>query len=120
MTAPARPELTATELAVLAGAAEGDTYAAIGARLGLHEKSVAKIAVRAGRKLGARSITNAVVLACRAGILDGRPQRHGDHAGYEAHRKRGERGKQICDPCREGEKAYRDGLKAARQAQEAA
>lgn len=111
MTAPARPVLTETELAVLAGAAEGDTYAVIGARLGLHEKSVSKIAVRAGRKLGARSIANAVILACRAGLLDGRPQRHGDRAGAVAHRRRGEDPRDCPLGCGEGEKAYRDALK---------
>ncbi|MEU9415204.1 helix-turn-helix transcriptional regulator [Streptomyces sp. NPDC048272] len=119
MTALARPVLTDTELAVLAGAAEGDTYAVIGARLGLHEKSVSKMAVRAGRKLGARGITNAVLLACRAGLLDGRPQRHGDHAGYEAHRRRGEDPK-LCELCSAGERAHKAALKARQRAQNAA
>ncbi|MBP2581884.1 DNA-binding CsgD family transcriptional regulator [Streptomyces sp. PvR006] len=104
------PELTDTEHAVLRGAARGDTYAVIAARLGLHDKSVNKIAFRLARKLGARNITNAVLLACQAGILDGRPRRHGDHAGYEAHRKRGEDPK-LCEPCRLGERAHRQAMK---------
>jgi DNA-binding CsgD family transcriptional regulator len=97
--------LTANELAVLRGASEGDTYAVIAARLGLAEKSVGKIAFRLARKLGASNITHAVLLACRAGILDGRPQRHGDHAGYAAHLYRGE---DPCEACRRGERVYRN------------
>jgi DNA-binding CsgD family transcriptional regulator len=114
VTAPARPALTEAELAVLIGAAEGDTYAVIGARLGLHEKSVSKVAVRAGRKLGAASIANAIFLACRAGLLDGRPQRHGDHAGYEAHRRRGET---PCEACKVGEREHRSRYKGRQRVQ---
>lgn len=105
--------LNANELAVLTAAAAGDTYAVIGARLGLCEKAVSKIAVRAGRKLGATNIANAVFLACRAGILDGRPQRHGDHAGYEAHRRRGET---PCEACKVGERAHRSRYKGRQKA----
>jgi hypothetical protein len=50
-----------------------------------------------------------VLLACHAGILDGRPRRHGDHAGYAAHVYRGE---EPCDACRAGELEYRAGLRA--------
>jgi DNA-binding CsgD family transcriptional regulator len=64
-------------------------------------------------KLGARSAAQAVLLACHAGYIDGRPQRHGDHPGYEAHIRRGDK---ICDPCRDGEKAYRAALKARQKA----
>ncbi|MFG2328286.1 hypothetical protein ACGFMM_01535 [Streptomyces sp. NPDC048604] len=104
-------ELTDNELAVIRGAAQGDTYAVIAARHGLHAKSVNKIAFRATRKLGGRNIAHAVLLACRAGILDGRPQRHGDHAGYEAHIRRGEDPKQCQEGCWAGERAYRNGRK---------
>ncbi|NJA56691.1 response regulator transcription factor [Streptomyces sp. NEAU-H3] len=55
-------------------------------------------------RLHARNITAAILLACRAGLLDGRPQRHGDHAGYEAHMRRGEK---ACDACYWAERAYR-------------
>lgn len=64
-------------------------------------------------KLGARSAAHAVFLACQAGILDGRPQRHGDHAGYSAHIKRGET---PCDDCKAGERAYRNDLNHNRSA----
>lgn len=103
------PLLTDNELAVLRGASEGDTYAVIASRLGLAEKSVGKIAFRLSRKLGAANITHAVLLACHAGILDGRPQRHGDHAGYAAHWYRGE---EPCEACRRGERVYRNARRA--------
>lgn len=129
MTAPARPEptsrrgpsrrpVTPHQLEALSLTAEGFTQAAIGRSLGIDEKSVGKLMTEVFRKLGAVNAPQAVLLACRAGLLDGKPfLRHGDHAGYEAHIRRRI---PLCDPCREGEKAYRDGLKAARQAQEAA
>ncbi|MFH9426022.1 response regulator transcription factor [Streptomyces sp. NPDC017529] len=60
--------------------------------------------------LRARNITNAILLACQVGLLDGRPQRHGDHAGFAAHFRRGE---EPCSSCVAGEKAYRAGLRAA-------
>jgi DNA-binding CsgD family transcriptional regulator len=97
------PLLTANELAVLQRAANGETYAVIARELGYAEKSVSKMALRLARKLGANNITHAVLLGCRAGILNGRPQRHGDHAGYTTHRKRGE---EPCDACKAGERAY--------------
>jgi DNA-binding CsgD family transcriptional regulator len=99
------PLLTANELAVLRRAADGQTYAVIARELGYAEKSVSKMALRLARKLGANNITHAVLLACRAGILNGRPrqERHGDHPGYTAHQKRGE---DACDACKAGESRY--------------
>ncbi|MCX4801746.1 helix-turn-helix transcriptional regulator [Streptomyces sp. NBC_01214] len=118
MTAPARPELTALEATVLRMVADGWTYAEIATRLTYTTSGITSVASRMFPKLGANSAPHAVFLACRAGILDGRPfLRHGDHAGYETHIRRRI---PLCDACREGEKAYRDGLKAARHAQEAA
>ena len=102
------PLLTDRELDVLQRMADGSTYVAIGREYGLSDRTVAWIGQGVMRKLGARSITQAVFLACRAGILDGRPQRHGDHAGYAAHWYRGE---EPCEACRAGERAYRNGLK---------
>ncbi|GGU62202.1 helix-turn-helix domain-containing protein [Streptomyces lavendofoliae] len=61
--------LTDTEYAVLRQAAMGDTYAVIAERMGYTEKSVAKMALRLARKLGARNITHAVYLACEKGLL---------------------------------------------------
>ncbi|WP_309140301.1 helix-turn-helix transcriptional regulator [Streptomyces sp. PKU-EA00015] len=67
-------------------------------------------------KLGASTAPHAVFLACQAGILDGRPRRHGDHAGYAAHVYRGE---DPCEACWDGERAYRAGRRAARRAAKA-
>jgi DNA-binding CsgD family transcriptional regulator len=107
------PSLTPNELVVLAAAAEGETYAVVARRLGMQPKSVNSLAHRLARKLGARNITHAVFLACRAGILDGRPRRHGDHAGYAAHVARGE---EPCEACWAGERAYRAERRRARKA----
>lgn len=124
MTAPAQvgpspvgggpaASLTENELTVLQRAAQGETYAAIAQALGYAEKSINKMALRLNRKLGAANITHAVLLACQAGLLDGKPRRHGDHAGFAAHQYRGE---EPCEACWEGERAYRRDRKAARKA----
>ncbi|WP_327300419.1 LuxR C-terminal-related transcriptional regulator [Streptomyces goshikiensis] len=112
MTAPARPVLTDVELTVLQGAAEGRTYATLGRQLSLTEKSVGNVAMRVIDKFDARSITHAVFLACRAGVLDGQRRRHGDHAGYAAHVYRGEDPKECPYGCWEGERVYRTAQRA--------
>lgn len=88
--------LTANELGVLRGAAAGQTYAVIGRQLGLNEKSIAKIAFRAARKLGARNITNAVWVATLTGVI-GRYPDCGDRAAYLRHLRRKET---PCPACR--------------------
>jgi len=105
--------LTPNEVTVLQRAAQGETYATIAHSLGYAEKSVNKMAYRLARKLGASNITHAVFLACQAGLLDGRPRRHGDHAGFAAHVRRGE---EPCGVCWDGERAYRQDRKAVRKA----
>lgn len=126
MTAPAQvgpssssggpaPSLTPNEMAVLERAALGDTYAVIARSLGYQEKSVSKMALRLARKLGANNITHAVFLACQAGILNPN-QRHGDHAGFIAHQRRGEDPWECRLGCPEGERAYRRERRAARRA----
>lgn len=114
MTAPARPVLTELEVEVLRLASEGLGYEEIAKRIYVIPRRATAIKTSALRKLGARNIANAVFLACRAGILDGRPQRHGDHAGYEAHRKRGE---DPCEACRAGEREHRSRYKGRQRAQ---
>lgn len=111
MTAPARPELTDRELEVLRFLVQGLTLHEIAARLQVEPITVRVYAKRMRDRLGAATNPQAVFLACRTGVLDGRPQSHGDHNGYEAHIRRGDRGDAICDACREGEKAYREALK---------
>jgi len=98
-----RPTLTAHELRVLELVSLGRTHQEIAAELTLTPKGVTPTVSRAIRKLGARNAPHAVLLACRAGLLDGRPQRHGDHAGFTAHQRRGET---PCDACVQGELDY--------------
>lgn len=120
MTAPARsvPRLTVLERQTLELVAQGVTYQQIGRQRGTSEIAPKNQMARVLRKLGAQSAAHAVLLACQAGLLDGRRQHHGDHNGYEAHIRRGDRGDEICDACRDGEKAYRAGLREARRTQE--
>jgi DNA-binding CsgD family transcriptional regulator len=106
------PSLTSNELAVLERAANGQTYAVIARDLGYVEKSVSKMALRLARKLGANNITHAVFLACQMKILDP-TRRHGDHAGFNAHKYRGE---DPCQACWDGERAYRAERREARKA----
>ncbi|MFJ8208149.1 helix-turn-helix transcriptional regulator [Streptomyces sp. NPDC096033] len=109
-------DLTVTELNVLQGAATGESYAATARRIFITEKSVSNVATRVMRKLGAETMPHAVLLACQAGILDGRPRRHGDHAGYVAHKRRGEDPKDCPFGCQEGELAYKAARWRARRA----
>ncbi|MFB7605244.1 response regulator transcription factor [Streptomyces gardneri] len=104
--------LARRELAVLTLVSQGLSYGECARQL---QPPVAENTAKAHMKhilakLGARSAPHAIFLACQAGILDGRPRRHGDHAGYEAHRKRGEDPKQ-CEPCRLGERAHKQAMK---------
>lgn len=104
--------LAGRELEVLRRVATGSSYVDLAAEWFIAEVTVRGYGLRAMRKLGASSITHAVFLACQVGILDGRPQRHGDHAGYVAHTRRGET---PCTACDVGEKAYRASLRANRK-----
>ncbi|MGV9891684.1 hypothetical protein [Streptomyces sp. NPDC003395] len=110
------PSLSPIELAVLDGVAHGLTYMQIAKKTGYAFRGVTDVGVRVVRKLGATDLAHAVFLACRAGILDGRPERHGDHAGFIAHQRRGE-DPWACElGCPEGERAYRRERRAARRA----
>jgi len=109
---PTGPALDNRELHVLQRQADGIPLREIAAELHLTTGGVGNINRAITRKLGARNITNAVLLACQAGILDGRPRRHGDHAGYAAHLYRGE---EPCAACWAGERAYRAERRRARK-----
>ncbi|MFD6113639.1 LuxR C-terminal-related transcriptional regulator [Streptomyces yangpuensis] len=114
MTASARPlpSDSGRVLDVLTLLAEGYTLQQIAHDWGVGPGTVRIYAARMRRYLGAETNAQAVLLACRAGILDGRRQeRHGDHAGYAAHVRRGEDPKQ-CEPCAAGERAYRAAQRA--------
>lgn len=107
------PSLTGRELDVLTKMAHGSTYVRLAREYGLAEPTMRGIGATLAKKLGAESITHAVFLACRAGILDGRPrsQRHGDHNGYTQHQKRRE---DACAACKAGERVYQAQRRAAR------
>jgi DNA-binding CsgD family transcriptional regulator len=107
------PDLTDHQLQILALVAAGRTHAEIAAELTLTPKGATAAVNRVLAKLGAANAPHAVLLACQAGILDGRPRRHGDHAGYAAHVYRGE---EPCEACWAGERAYRAERRAARRA----
>lgn len=110
----AAQELTANRLEVLRLIAAGRTYREAARDLGIKPPAVANRMQQVVRQLGASTVPHAVLLACQAGILDGRPfLRHGDHAGYEQHVRRRI---PICDACREGERAYRAGQREAKVA----
>ena len=104
--------LTEHELRVLELVALGNTHEAIGLQLVMTAKGVTPTVNRAIKKLGAHNAPHAVLLACRLGLLDGRPQRHGDHPGFIAHQRRGE---DPCEACWDGERAYRRARRAARK-----
>lgn len=105
--------LTAHELRVLELVALGRTHQEIASDLVMTRKGVTPTVNRAIRKLGAANAPHAVLLACRAGILDGRPQqRHGDRPGFRAHERRGE---EPCDACKAGEAEYRAEMRRKRR-----
>ena len=107
--------LTDRQATVLRLASEGLTHRQIARQLRIRDKSVSYLVSEVLIRLGAENITHAVLLGCRAGLLDGRPQRHGDHAGFAAHERRGE-DPWACESCAEGERAYRRERRAARKA----
>ncbi|MEV6580213.1 LuxR C-terminal-related transcriptional regulator [Streptomyces sp. NPDC051582] len=115
---PSKRPLTEHQLTALQLAAGGATQAAIGRSLGIDGKSVGKLMTEVFRKLGAVNMPNAVFLACHAGYLDGRRRTHGDHAGYEAHRRRGEDPKLCRLGCPEGEAEHRKRYPKSRKAPE--
>ncbi|MFF0009638.1 response regulator transcription factor [Streptomyces tibetensis] len=108
--------LTARQLDILQRIAQGQSWQRIGRHLGLTESGVGSHNTQILRKLGAQTSAHAVFLACAAGILDP-TRRHGDHAGFAAHKYYGE---EPCEACWDGERAYRRDLRAARKAKSAA
>lgn len=105
------PNLSGNELAVLQGSADGETYAQTAKRISLTDKSVANVGRRLMAKLGAQTMAQAVFISVRLRILDP-TRRHGDHAGFAAHRYHGE---EPCGACWEGERAYRRERRVARR-----
>lgn len=95
MTRPANVNLTDREGEVLVRMANGETYARIARDLGCSDRTASWIGQQVMRKLGAKSIAQAVHLAHIAGLLGPEPQ-CGSRAAYLRHLRRGE----DCDPCR--------------------
>ncbi len=110
--------LTEREHAVLVGVANGSSYRDLAREWGIEEITVRGYGHRVLTKLGASSIAHAVHLAHRAKIL--RSERHGDHAGFNAHVYRGEDPWACTEGCPEGERAYRAERRAARREAKAA
>ena len=104
--------LTERDIELLRRVANGATYIQLAREWHLAEITVRWAGSKVLKKLGANHITHAVFLACQAGLLDGKPRRHGDHAGFAAHLRRGE---EPCESCWDGERAYRREKKGARK-----
>jgi DNA-binding CsgD family transcriptional regulator len=111
---PSSRPVTEHQLNALRLAADGKTHKQIARALSIDEKSIGKLMTEIFRKLGAVNMPNAVLLACRVGLLDPK-RRHGDHAGFAAHRYRGE---EPCEACWDGERTYRRDRRAARKSGE--
>ncbi|MFF7795592.1 LuxR C-terminal-related transcriptional regulator [Streptomyces sp. NPDC007991] len=108
------PSLTDREFELLTRVAHGESYPQIAADWVVEHITVRTTGARVLRKLGANNITHAVFIAVQLRILDPR-RRHGDHAGFMAHQRRGEDPWACTQGCPEGERAYRRGRRAARQ-----
>jgi len=99
-----KPAVNEREIEFLSRLGRGETTRQIAEAWHMEMTSIWTVAERLRRKLGATTNEQAILLACQAGILDGRPQRHGDHAGFVAHTRRREA---PCDDCVRGELDYR-------------
>lgn len=106
--------LTARETEILRLVSQGRSYgeAARTVRPTVSENTAKAHMQHVLTKLGASTAPQAILLACQAGLLDGKPRRHGDHAGHAAHIYRGE---EPCEACVEGEKAYKAAWRAKRK-----
>jgi DNA-binding CsgD family transcriptional regulator len=104
--------LSSREAELLTRVAHGESYRDLARDWTVQEITVRTTGARVIKKLGANNITHAVFLAVQKGLLDP-TRRHGDHAGFAAHRYYGE---EPCEACWEGERAYRRNRKQARKA----
>ena len=106
------PSLTPHQREYLERLARGETAQQIAKDWHYEQSGSRSIATRIRKKLGAKTNTHAVFIAVQLKILDP-SRRHGDHAGFAAHRYYGE---EPCKACWEGERAYRRDRRAARKA----
>ncbi|MDT0270275.1 LuxR C-terminal-related transcriptional regulator [Streptomyces sp. DSM 44915] len=98
--------LSERQLEILRRVAAGQTHQQIARALDRAVITIRKDSTGLRAALGARSLAHAVHLAHGLRLLD--RERHGDHASYEAHRRRGET---PCGKCRAAERAYRQNLR---------
>ena len=105
------PSLARREVEYLERLARGETVQEIARSCHYEESGARSIGERLRKKLGAKTNTHAVVLAIQLRILDP-SRRHGDHAGFAAHRYHDE---DPCEACWGGERAYRAERRAARK-----
>jgi DNA-binding CsgD family transcriptional regulator len=97
------PSLSEREAEFLRRLTQGDTIQQIAEEWHYGESGARSIGERLRKKLGAKTNAQAVFIACELRILEPN-RRHGDHAGFAAHRYREE---EPCDDCWAGERAYR-------------
>ncbi|MFD5798639.1 LuxR C-terminal-related transcriptional regulator [Streptomyces diastatochromogenes] len=108
------PSLSPRETDLLRRLAQGDTLQEVARDWHYGESGARSIGERMRKKLGAKTNTQAVFIACQLKILDpGR--RHGDHAGFAAHVRHGEDPWACTQGCPEGERAYRAERRRARR-----
>lgn len=105
------PSLEAREVEFLDRMGHGQTIEQIAVSWRMRPSGARSFAERLRKKLGAKTNTHAVFIAVQLKILDP-TRRHGDHAGFAAHRYYGE---EPCEECWEGERAYRRERRAARK-----
>lgn len=109
------PSLEQREVEYLQRLAQGETIQEIARAWGYEESGARSIGERLRKKLGARTNTQALFIAVQLKFIDP-ARRHGDHAGFAAHRYRDE---EPCEACWDGERAYRRELRAARRVRQA-
>lgn len=109
------PVFSDREVQFLQRLARGETLQEVAREDNFSDSGIRWFAKRLRTKMGARTNEQLVFLSCQLGILEPK-RRHGDHAGFAAHRYRKE---EPCDECWEGERAYRRAMKAARKAAKA-
>lgn len=113
-TSATAPVLTPLQQQILQQLIEGHDQEAIAYIVQRSPANVCKQLQKMKEAFGAFSNAQLVHLAYQRHVLEAPPkQRHGDHAGFAAHQRRGE---EPCQACRAGESVYRAERHAARKA----
>lgn len=109
------PALSPEETDYLQRLAQGDTIQQIAQAWHYSDSGARTFGEHLRKKLGAKTNAQAVFIACRLKILEPN-RRHGDHAGFIAHQRRGEDAWACEHGCPEGERAYRQQRRQQRKA----